>query len=115
MYHFKNVSSQDELKKVYRRLAILYHPDKGGCLNIMQEINNEYARLSDNIGKTPENLTEVKVGNIIYVNKTRCIVTQVEKDRFKARSLNTGREAYFSKTTGYAMLNLKLRADIYSN
>jgi len=36
----------DELRKEYRRLAFLYHPDKGGETAIMQVINDQYDRLS---------------------------------------------------------------------
>ena len=42
MKYFTNVSSFDELKKQYRRLAMQYHPDRGGDVETMKEINNEY-------------------------------------------------------------------------
>lgn len=42
MKHFKNIQTIEEAKKLYRELAKLNHPDKGGDLAIMQEINNEY-------------------------------------------------------------------------
>lgn len=81
----------------------------------MQQINKEYAQVANCIGKTPEKLSDVKVGNIVFVNKSKCVVTVVEENRFKARSLTTGREAYFSKSTGFAMCNFKFKADICSN
>lgn len=46
MKWFKNITTIDELRKEYRRLAVLHHPDKGGSTQDMQEINNEYDILS---------------------------------------------------------------------
>jgi curved DNA-binding protein len=40
-------SSQDEIKKAYRKLAMMYHPDKGGDLAKFQEISVAYETLSD--------------------------------------------------------------------
>jgi hypothetical protein len=46
MKFFENVKTLDELRKEYRRLAFLYHPDKGGDTAIMQIINDQYSWLS---------------------------------------------------------------------
>lgn len=46
MNYFENVTSLDELRKAYHRLAFQYHPDKGGDTVVMQEINNQYEKLS---------------------------------------------------------------------
>lgn len=46
MKFFENVKTLDELRKEYRRLAFLFHPDKGGDTAIMQIINDQYERLS---------------------------------------------------------------------
>lgn len=45
MKYFQNVTSLDELKKQYRRLAMKYHPDQGGDTATMQAINDEHDRL----------------------------------------------------------------------
>lgn len=40
--YFEGVSNIEELKKVWKELCKKNHPDVGGCTEIMQEINNEY-------------------------------------------------------------------------
>lgn len=42
MKHFINVTSLEDLKKQYRKLALANHPDKGGNTEVMQEINVEF-------------------------------------------------------------------------
>lgn len=42
MTYFNNCNNLDELKAVYRRLTLKYHPDVGGDVEIMKEINVEY-------------------------------------------------------------------------
>lgn len=42
MKYFTNCRTLDELKKEYRRLATLNHPDRGGDEETMKTINNEY-------------------------------------------------------------------------
>lgn len=46
MKWFHNITTLDELRSEYRRLALMHHPDKGGSTSDMQEINNEYDLLS---------------------------------------------------------------------
>ena len=112
--YFTNVITKEELKSVYRQLVMIYHPDRGGDVEIMKKINYEYARRMKKLEIKPRKLDEVTVGHIIMVNKSQCVVTEVYRDYFKARSLKTNNEAYFSKATGYAMLNFKLKASIIS-
>ena len=40
--YFKNVQNYNELKKIYKELLKTNHPDNGGDLAKMQEINAEY-------------------------------------------------------------------------
>lgn len=45
MTYFKNVNTLEELRKQYKELLKVYHPDNGGNVSDMQEINAEYDRL----------------------------------------------------------------------
>ena len=45
MTYFQNIHSLAELKKEYRRLAMLHHPDKGGDTALMQQVNTEFGKL----------------------------------------------------------------------
>jgi hypothetical protein len=75
--YFATCKTLEELKKEYKKLALLHHPDRGGETETMQAINNEYDELfpllknkhnSDNKNKnnqTSENIEDYK--NIIDV------------------------------------------------
>jgi curved DNA-binding protein CbpA len=41
--YFKNCQSLDEARSLYRKLALENHPDHGGDLRVMQEINRQWA------------------------------------------------------------------------
>lgn len=43
--YFKNVNTLDELRRKYRELLKKHHPDNGGNVSDMQEVNAEYDRL----------------------------------------------------------------------
>jgi len=40
--YFNNCKNANEAKALYRRLAMQYHPDRGGDLKTMQAVNAEY-------------------------------------------------------------------------
>lgn len=45
MNYFEKIETLEELKTQYKKLAMKHHPDRGGDLETMQEINAEYDRL----------------------------------------------------------------------
>ena len=51
MKYFTNVKTLDELKKEYRCLSKLYHPDCGGDEEAMKAINNEHDELFELLKK----------------------------------------------------------------
>lgn len=42
MKYFRNINTLEELRKVYKELLKIHHPDNGGNVAEMQEINAEY-------------------------------------------------------------------------
>ena len=44
-------STIDSLKKEYKRLAFIHHPDRGGSVEMMQMLNNEYEAALNELGK----------------------------------------------------------------
>lgn len=39
---FSNCSNVNEVKSLYRKLCFLHHPDKGGDIETIKQVNNEY-------------------------------------------------------------------------
>ena len=46
---FKNITTLEELKSEYRKLAMIHHPDRGGKTNDFQDLQNEYEKLFEEV------------------------------------------------------------------
>lgn len=53
--YIKNVSTLEELKAIYKKLALKHHPDCGGDEEVMKAINNEYDELFEQLKDTHMN------------------------------------------------------------
>lgn len=49
MKYFANCKNLEELKKEYRRLAFIHHPDRGGDHETMKAINSEYEKAAERL------------------------------------------------------------------
>lgn len=112
MNYFAGALTIEEVRMMYKVLVKKYHPDRGGSTELMKKINYQYAKQMNDFKYQPKSLHDVKVGCRVFVNNSPCVVTEVDEKSFKAKSLQTNREAYFSKESGYAMLNYNFRAKV---
>lgn len=112
---------QDELqvKLNYKRLALLYHPDRGGSEERMRELNVEYDYLKRLFSgekatrqQKKDEFINISVGDTVYVNGTECVVVDVFKETFIAQAKGRIRLAIFDKNTGYAVNNKKYKASL---
>lgn len=62
MNYFNNITTIEEAKKLFRELAKLHHPDKGGNIETMQKINFEYDLICSKI-LSGQNLNETDFNN----------------------------------------------------
>ena len=78
MKYFNNCSTLNEVKALYRNLAKTHHPDKGGNLATMQEINNEYAFVIRKIAAGADLTSEERESEILnaeaYQNAINAII-----------------------------------------
>lgn len=73
MKYFMNCKTLDELKREYRRLAMIHHPDVGGDVETMQAINAEFEAsfpmlriIQDRTAETPSTETAASYRSEFY-------------------------------------------------
>lgn len=76
---FKNVTTLEELREQYKKLAFKHHPDKGGRLEDMQRINAEY----DELYKQVKNYRKTADG-VKYERKTQSDIPDNFRDIINA-------------------------------
>ena len=73
MKYFKDLNSMEAVKKQYRKLAMKYHPDRGGNEEVFKQINNEYEEAMEQA----------------RINETRKAKTKKEEDFIKSQYMNS--------------------------
>lgn len=70
MKYFEGLKTTAEIKKRYKALALKFHPDRGGDVAIMAEINAEYERAMKCGGESSTDTTTFKdiINDIIGFN-----------------------------------------------
>lgn len=110
MNFLANVKSKEELVKKFKRLAHKFHPDKGGSVELMQQLNAEYHGLKTYFSSSMYDFSDIKIGKKVYVNGTECKVTHVSEYAFIAKAINRNKSAVFDKNTGRAIGNKRYKA-----
>jgi len=104
MDYFNGITDRFELKLVYRRLAMLNHPDMGGNPTVMKKINHEYALAKQGI-ETDKKHLNVNNNDTVKVNDSLAKVIFVGKKTLILESLKTRRRAVFCRETGVCISN----------
>lgn len=59
--YFDGLKTESEIKARYKELAKKHHPDLGGCLETMKQINNEYEKALTGMYETSgKSITEIE-------------------------------------------------------
>ncbi len=67
-YRYFNINGQttlDELKRQYRKLCMVHHPDKGGDKEIFHQINLEYRKILEGIKQQAEQQNDTNLFRLI--------------------------------------------------
>ena len=75
----KETSSQDEIKKAYRKLAIEHHPDKGGSEETFKKISEAYDTLGDEVKKV-----------IVFKQNNQVHIYKCDEDVQEGTAVNLG-------------------------
>lgn len=104
------IENEIQARLNYKRLAVMYHPDRGGNEDVMREINLEYDLIKRNLKRQKKDLKGVNVGDTVIVNGTECEVTAVFSETFVAKAKGRHRLAVFDKKSGYSIYDKKFKA-----
>lgn len=77
MKFFEKCTTLDEVKSTYKKLAMQYHPDRGGDTATMQEINKEYAFISAKIASGASFTAEEREKEMNFSEQYRKVIEQI--------------------------------------
>ncbi len=108
MDYFNGISNKAELKLIYRRLAMLNHPDLGGNPDVMKKINGEF-QIAQNQFKAENAFQNLQANDIVLVNGSSSKVIYSGEETIIIKSEITNRRAVFSKKNGQCINNPKFK------
>lgn len=82
MKFFKDITTLEELKKAYRKLAMKHHPDNGGNEELFKTINNEYDTMYQQLFHTKD--TKKQSNN---TQKTKASYEDIHKESETFKSI----------------------------
>ncbi len=77
MKYFNDCNTLEEVKALYKKLALENHPDRGGSTEVMQEINTEYAFATARIVSGSNMNAEDTEQQIRFSEEYRKIIEQI--------------------------------------
>lgn len=104
MDYFNGISSSTELKLIYRRLAMLNHPDLGGNPEVMKKINTEFSIAQKEIS-SDNSFAKLKPNDKVMINDSVGRVVYSGNETLIIKSESTNRRAAFSKKSGVCINN----------
>jgi curved DNA-binding protein CbpA len=108
--YLNSIYSEEQLKKEYRKKALELHPDLGGSEDAFLRLTQEYKFWKKKLNLSKNDLSQLEVGDTIYVNRTECVVTYVDELSFIAKAKGRVKYAIFDKKTGVGKYNSNYRA-----
>lgn len=109
MRYFSGISDINSLTLIYRRLAMLNHPDMGGNPEVMKNINIEYQELKSILtGKKKDN-SGLQINQQVFVNKSPARIIHIGEFIIIVQSELTKRKAIFNKKSGICLSNPELK------
>lgn len=108
--YLSSIISEKHLKSEYRKKAMQLHPDLGGNEVEFIRLTQEYKFWKDKLVAQSNDLSKLKVGDTVWVNRTECEVTYVDQVSFIAKAKGRVKYAIFDKQTGRGKYNSQYRA-----
>jgi len=108
--YLNSILSEKQLKSEYRKKALRLHPDMGGDEVEFIRLTQEYKLWKDKLIAQSNDLSRLKIGDTVWVNRTECEVTYVDHLSFIAKAKGRVKYAIFDKQTGRGKYNHQYRA-----
>jgi len=108
--YLNSIKSEEQLKKEYRKKALKLHPDLGGSETEFLKLTQEYKFWKKKLNLHKNDLSQIEIGDTVFVNRTECEVTYVDELSFIAKAKGRVKYAIFDKKTGIGKYNSNYRA-----